>query len=378
MSKRDFYDILGVKKTASEAEIKAAYRKLAMQYHPDRNPGDKAAEEKFKEAAQAYEVLSDKEKRQKYDQFGHAGPQMGGGQQMDMEDIFANFGDIFGAMFGGGATGSTGRRRASGPQPQAGRDRHIEISVNLKDTYTGTVKEVGYNHLIACTTCHGKGMKAGTSTETCNQCKGAGEQHYQQGFFMYSQTCSKCNGQGYIIKSPCSTCGGRSRAQQFSKISVNIPAGINHRSELRIPSKGDAGVFGGPTGDLYIRVNVEADANFKRVGDSLECRVLATYPQLVFGCQLEIINIDGEKLTVKIPKGCQPGEQIQIAGKGFKNLKSKVNGNLVVITQCHVPKKLSETAKVALKTYADEIGNEPTKGGDAGFIGGLFKKFLGL
>ena len=386
MSKRDFYEILGVPKNASEADIKAAYRKLAMKYHPDRNPNDKSAEDKFKAAAQAYEVLSDPEKRTKYNQYGPDGYQQSqqsgshGGPQMDMDDIFANFGDIFGAMFGGGAGGAgTGRKtRPSGPQMQRGHDRHIEVALSLKDSYTGIKQDLSYGHLATCEKCQGKGLKPGTTTITCAKCKGHGQVQFQQGFFMYAQTCSACNGQGYTIPSPCPDCSGRSRSQKQQKLTVTIPQGINSESELRIPNKGDAGLYGGPTGDLYIRVLIQKDPNFKRVGDSLECRVLLTYPQLVFGCQIEIINIDQEKLSVKIPKGCQPGEQILIPGKGFKNLGSKVHGNLVVITQCQVPKKLSEEAKTTLKAYSEEIGTDTTKTGDTGFISGFFKKFLGL
>lgn len=386
MSKRDFYEILGVSKQASEQEIKTAYRKLAMKYHPDRNPNDKAAEDKFKAAAQAYEVLSNPEKRKQYDQYGHDGYQQAnqggysGGPQMDMDDIFANFGDIFGSMFGGGAgnTGTGRRTKATGPQAQRGHDRHIEISISLKDSYTGIKQELSYGHLAACETCQGKGAKPGTTTNTCTKCKGMGQVQFQQGFFMYAQTCSTCNGQGYTIPSPCSACNGRSRSQKQQKLTITIPQGITPEAELRVPNKGDAGLYGGPTGDLYIRVSIKPDPNFKRVGDRLECRVLLTYPQLVFGCQIEITNIDQEKLSVKIPKGCQPGEQILIPGKGFKNLTSKVNGNLVVITQCQVPKKLSEQAKESLKVYSAEIGTDTTKTGDSGFISGLFKKFLGL
>ncbi len=386
MSKQDFYEILGISKQASEADIKAAYRKLAMKYHPDRNPNDKAAEDKFKAAAQAYEVLSNPEKRKKYDQYGPDGYQQAsqgggaGGPQMDMEDIFANFGDIFGAMFGNNASsaGAGRRAKATGPQAQRGHDRHIEINISLKDSYTGIKQDISYGHLAACETCHGKGAKPGTTTNTCTKCKGMGQVQFQQGFFMYAQTCSTCNGQGYTIPSPCSSCNGRSRSQKQQKLTITIPQGITPEAELRVPNKGDAGLYGGPTGDLYIRVSIQPDPNFKRVGDRLECRVLLTYPQLVFGCQIEITNIDQEKLSVKIPKGCQPGEQILIPGKGFKNLGSKVNGNLVVITQCHVPKKLSEDAKEALKVYSAEIGTDTTKSGDSGFISGLFKKFLGL
>ncbi len=373
MTKRDYYDILGVSRSASDEEIKSAYRKLAMKYHPDRNPDNKEAEEKFKEAAQAYEVLSDATKRRTYDQFGHAAAENMGGHQhggMNMDDIFSNFGDIFGEMFGGRQQ----RARSSGPQPHRGHDLTKEISITLQEAFLGTKKEVAYYHFFTCETCTGTGAKAGTKVQTCATCQGTGQLHRQQGFFMYAQTCGTCSGQGYTIPSPCSECNGQSRVQRYDKFSVTIPQGIFDGAELRISGKGDAGVYGGSSGDLYIKIQIAPDKKFSRSGDDLVCNLLLSYPQLALGCQVEIESIDGSKETIKVPKGCAIGERILVPGKGFHKLRNKVRGNLVVITQCHIPKKLSKEAREKLVEYSHLLETETH---DSGFISGLFKKFLG-
>ena len=371
--KRDFYEILGVPKNASSDDIKKAYRALALKYHPDRNPDNKEAEEKFKEAAEAYEVLSDAQKRQQYDQFGHAGPgSFGGHGGMNMDDIFQNFGDIFGDLFSGGQ--ARGRCRKSGPEPRSGHDVYKEIDISLKDAFTGTTVEISYPHFVSCDSCQGKGAKKGTTAQTCATCEGSGQFTVRQGFFMYSQPCQACGGEGYTIPSPCPDCKGQSRKQVYDKISLNIPKGIYDGAELRAQGRGDAGVFGGKTGDMIITVHVKADKQFSRDGDDLVCTVMLTYPQLVFGSQIEIESIDGSKESIKIPKGCPVGEQIKVVGKGFPKLRSSSRGNLVVITQCHIPTKLSADAKEALTTYSDLIGTKPEGNGG---IASFFKKFLG-
>lgn len=377
MSNKDFYDMLGVSRSASQDEIKKAYRKLALKYHPDRNPDNKAAEEKFKEAARAYEVLSDDKKRAQYDQMGHAGFEQTGGagytSDMNMDDIFEHFGDIFGNIFGGGQQRRQTRRGS--PQPARGHDLAKEITISLKESFLGLKKEIGHYHFTACTTCKGKGLKAGTTVKACALCKGAGQVTYRQGFFAYSQTCSSCAGAGYTIPSPCATCSGQSRVQTFDKFSFTVPAGVNDCSELRLAGKGDAGVYGGSSGNLFIRITVQPDKDFKRVRDDLVCNVILTYPQLVFGSQVEITSIDGSKQSVKIPRGCPVGQKIVLRGKGFKNVRTKIAGNLVVITKCHIPTKLATTAKDKLSAYSKEIGtNVDTK--DGGIVG-FFKKFLG-
>lgn len=372
----DYYEILGVSREASPEEIKAAYRKLALKYHPDRNPNNKEAEEKFKEAAAAYEVLSDPDKRKRYDQFGAAGFEgagMGAGpQNMSMDDIFEHFGDIFGDLFGMG--GARQQRRSTGPIAKRGHDLYQELSITLKDAFTGTKKEIGYNHFVICSTCDGKGMEKGTSAKTCDRCGGTGQIQFRQGFFMYAQPCGTCDGAGYLIPSPCKTCKGQSRIQKFDKFTVNIPKGIFDGAELRIPSKGDSGVYGGPTGDMFIKIEVLPDKKFTRNEDDLECTAMLTYPQLVLGCQIDIESIDGSKESIKIPKGCPVGHKIVVPGKGFQRLRNKTYGNLVVITNCHIPKKLSTEAKKLLTDYSEQIGTD-TDNHD-GVITSFFKRFL--
>jgi len=375
---KDYYSILGVSKTANTDEIKAAYRKLALKYHPDRNPDNKEAEEKFKEAAQAYEVLSDADKRRQYDQLGHAGfEQMGAGgtpHDMNMDDIFEHFGDIFGTMFGGNMGGGKKRKR-TGPEPKRGHDLFKEIEISLKESYLGTKKEISYYHFFTCDTCHGKGLKPGTSIEQCPTCKGLGQITLKQGFFAYTQTCGKCGGEGFIIPSPCPTCSGQSRVQKLDKFTVTIPKGVTNGMELRILDKGDAGVYAGPAGNLYIKIEVAQDKIFSRVGDDLQCHVLLTYPQLVMGAQVEIESIDGSKELIKVPKGTPVGEKIIIPGKGFESLRTKGRGNLVIITKCHIPKKISPEAKKLLTEYSNLIGTSVEE--KDGSIIGFFKKFLG-
>ena len=371
---KDYYKVLGVERSATTDEIKAAYRKLAMKYHPDRNPNNKGAEEKFKEATEAYEVLGDSQKRTQYDQFGHAGMNsgMGGGPgSVNMDDIFENFGDIFGSMFGGGAAK---QRRKKGPQPQPGLSLSKEIDITLQEAFLGTKKDLAYYRFFSCDTCHGTGSKSGTSPQTCATCRGSGEMHFQQGFFMYAQPCTACSGNGFINLSPCVGCNGQSRVQKYDKFTVNIPRGIYDKAELRVSEKADAGIYGGPAGDLFLRIHVKEDKQFRRDGDDLTCNVMLTYPQLALGCQIDIESIDGSKHTIKIPKGCPVGERITIPDEGFYKLRGKTRGNLVIITQCFIPQKLSADAKKKLQEYSDIVG---TQTNSEGTISSFFKKFLG-
>jgi molecular chaperone DnaJ len=376
MSKQDYYDILGVPKGASDSEIKKAYRKLAMKYHPDRNPDNKEAEKSFKNAAEAYEVLSDTTKRARYDQFGHAGMNAGSDYHnySDINDIFSNFGDIFGSIFGGGHGGPGAHRgQRKGPVAQQGHDLAYEMSISLREAFAGCKKEIRVYHYTACGNCNASGCKAGTKPHACNQCNGSGQQTVQQGFFAFSQPCHSCNGNGFSIPSPCDSCRGQSRTQQYDKLNVTIPAGIYHGADLRVTGKGDAGTFGGPAGNLYVKVNVEKHKHFSRRGDDLVSALSLTYPQLVLGCQLEVESLDGSKHTIKVPKGCPIGHEIMIPGKGFAKLRGYGAGNLVFITACRIPKKVSVDAKKALLAYDEIVEHDDKSGGIIGF----FKRFLG-
>ena len=376
MAQKDYYEILGVSRESSQEEIKKAYRKLAMKYHPDRNPNDKQAEEKFKEISEAYEVLSDEQKRKQYDQFGHAGGQGGAGFQgfENMDDIFESFGDIFGDIFGGGA--GRKRKRKAGPVPRRGHDLAHTMSITLKEAFLGTKKDVTYYHFVSCDTCSASGTASGKKPQSCPDCNGLGQLQYRQGIFAYAQTCPKCHGEGFIISDPCKQCSGQSRVQKYDTISVNIPQGIFDGAELRVPEKGDAGIYGGSNGDLIIRINVIEDKKFSRSGDDLECTVALTYPQLVFGAQVEIENIDDTKESFKVPKGCPVGKRITISGKGFPKIRGKGRGNLIVTTTCEIPQSLDKEATATLKQYSQQIGTQVDSSQD-GAIKGFFKKFLG-
>ena len=375
-NKKDYYKILGVTKSATAAEIKKAYHQLAMKYHPDRNPDNKEAETKFKEAAAAYEVLSDTEKRQKYDQFGHdayENMQQGGGGHHGGMDFDLN--DIFNSMFGGGQGRSSRGHRPSGPTPQRGNDLTKNLTITLKEAYLGVKKDISYSHYFVCNGCKGQGAKNKTDISTCAKCHGYGQVQVQQGFFAFAQPCKDCQGQGFKIKTPCSDCQGQSRRKEQEMVTVSIPKGIFNNADVRVSGKGDAGVYGGPAGDLYLHIIIEKDKRFHREDDNLVCSLMLTYPQLVFGCQINIELIDGTQESIKIPKGCAVGEKIIVAGKGFAKLKGVGAGNLVVITQCNIPKKLSEEAKEQLKNYSESIGTENKN--EDGFISSFFKKFLG-
>lgn len=372
MSKRDYYEILGVARSASQDEIKKNYRKLAMQYHPDKNPGNKDAEAKFKEAAEAYEILSNEEKRKKYDQFGHDGLQFGAGGDYghNMSDIFDRFEDIF-SMFGG----QSGRRGGKASMAQAGQDLGQQITISLKEAYLGVTKEIKLYHYRACTTCSATGCQAGTKPVTCGSCKGHGSVHIQQGFFAVARECKSCQGRGFTITNPCSTCKGQSRISTHSTFSARIPAGAHDGLEIRYSEQGDAGVYGGPSGALYIQVSVAPDKQFNRRGNDLITTLNLTYPQLVLGCQIEITLIDGSKEILKVPRGCQVGKELHIPGKGFSSIRgAQTRGDCIVITQCDIPTKLSEDAKKTLLDFSEKLGSDQHASSG---IYGFFKKFLG-
>ena len=375
MKKRDYYQILGVSKDASPEEIKKAYRKLAMQYHPDRNPDNKEAEAKFKEAAEAYEVLSSQEKRSRYDQVGHDAYQGGAGAHhyQNMDDIFESFSDIFGDFFGNQS--SSRKNRRGGPVAQRGHDLSLNFEITLQEAYLGCKKDIKIYHFEFCGACKATGCKDGSKPTACTACNGSGSVHYRQGFLTYSQPCSTCHGQGFKITSPCVECRGQSRVQKHEKLSVNIPAGIFDRAELRLSEKGDAGSFGGQAGDLYLVISIKQDARFSRRDDDIVSLLTLTYPQLVLGCQIEIEHIDGSKENVKIPRGCLIGKEIKIIGKGFTKLRGGGRGDLVIIPQCDIPTKLNDATRQALLAYAEKLGDQSQQASSG--ITGFFKKFLG-
>ncbi|MFC1854665.1 DnaJ C-terminal domain-containing protein, partial [Candidatus Dependentiae bacterium] len=294
-------------------------------------------------------------------------------QYSNMEDIFSAFGDIFGNVFGGGSRSSAKRR--SGPTPRAGHDLSQEITITLKESFVGTKKEIGIYRYAMCEKCKGQGTEAGSKPEICPTCQGAGQTYMQQGFFSYAQTCTKCRGEGFIISNPCKACKGFSRVQRHEKLSISVPKGIFNGADLRLSQKGDAGVFGGPSGDLYLKVRVIKDSRFFRRNNDLVTTLRLTYPQLVLGCQVEIESIDSSKETLKIPKGCPVGREIIIPGKGFHAPGRTRRGDFVIITQCDVPSRLTQKAKDALLTLSEELGTKCSN--HEGGITGFFRKFLG-
>lgn len=367
MAKRDYYEILGVPRDASAADIKKAYRTLALKYHPDRNPDNKDAEEKFKEAAEAFEVLSDEQKRARYDQVGPEGMQGGTDyhQYSNMDDIFSAFGDVFGSMFGGGPRQRT--RRKAAMEPKVGHDLSQELTITLKESFLGTKKDFGIYRFASCDTCSATGCAAGTKPELCKSCGGAGQLFTQQGFFSYAQTCSTCRGEGVTIPKPCPTCKGKSRTQQHEKLSITIPAGIYDGANLRLRGKGDAGVYGGESGDLYLQIKVSRDTKFERRNDDLVTTLSLSYPQLALGCHIELESIDGSKETITVPKGSAVGTEIALAGKGFLSANGKRRGALVVILKCEIPTRLTPRAKELLTELSKELETK-----DSGF----FSRFL--
>jgi molecular chaperone DnaJ len=380
MSKRDFYEVLGVSKNASTEEIKAAYRKLALQYHPDRNPGKKDVEEKFKEVAHAYEVLSDDKKRSMYDQVGPSGYErasQGGGSGhhggQGFEDLFSQFAEMFGdGMFNGGQKKS--RKKSGHISPRDGHDVNVTITINLKESFVGTKEQVTINRMIKCKDCKGTGCEGTTSPVSCPDCNGTGTVAYQQGWLVVSQPCNKCSGEGVFIKNPCVSCKGTTRKRERETVTVTIPAGIDNENILRVSGYGDDGMYGGRSGDLLVLVTVQSDKTFKRVGDNLESIIKVPYHHMVFGCEIVVASIDGSKETIKISAGTQSGSEVVIKSHGFSRLRSKGKGDLVITVVCDIPTKVSKKAETHLKEYAEECGEVTSL--KEGFLSGLFKSFF--
>ncbi len=359
-SKRDFYEVLGVDRNASAEEIKKAYRKLAKQYHPDVNSGDKGLESKFKEVNEAYEVLSDTEKKSRYDQFGHAGvdPNGFGGGGAGFGD-FGGFGDIFESFFGGSSGfGRSGKTRSG---PQKGADLKYAIEINFEDAAFGLEKEIAISRTENCKTCEGTGSKPGTSPETCKQCKGSGQIQYKQntpfGQFVNVKTCDACHGEGKIISNPCTTCNGKGKIKKQVKIKLNIPAGIDDGQTISLRGEGEPGAKGGPSGDLYVTIRVKPHAIFKRQGTDVILDFPITFVQAALGAEIEVPTLDG-KVRYSIPEGTQTGSVFRLKNKGIPFLRGNGRGDQYIKVELEVPKKLNEKQKAILKEFAEASGGE--------------------
>jgi molecular chaperone DnaJ len=359
VSKADYYEVLGVSREASDQELKSAYRKQAMKYHPDRNPGDRAAEEKFKEASEAYQVLSDADKRAAYDRYGHAGVS-GNGQggfsgfsgSVDLGDIF---GDLFGEMFNmGGGQQRTSRQRR-------GDDLRFDLTIGFEESVFGTEKEVRVRRMESCGTCNGSGSASGRGPSACPQCQGRGQIRYQQGFFSVARTCSACGGAGSVISDPCQSCHGETRVTREMKLKVKVPAGVEEGTRIRYGGEGDAGRAGGPSGDLYVVLSVRAHDFFEREGYDLRCVMPISFPQAALGAEIEVPALDGA-VTLKVPEGTQSGRDLRIKGRGVPHLNERGRGDLVVTVIVQTPKKLTKAQKELIGQLSQSLAvdNKPT------------------
>ena len=351
MSKRDYYEALGVARNASEAELKKAYRRLAMKYHPDRNPDSKEAEGKFKEAKEAYEVLSDTRKRTAYDQFGHAGvdPSMGAGGPgagfgagASFSDIF---GDVFGDIFGGGGARAGGQSRV-----RRGADLRYNLQLSLEEAVAGTTATIRVPTYVTCATCDGSGAKPGTKPITCQTCAGRGQVRMQQGFFSIQQTCPRCHGQGTIISDPCGTCRGQGRVQEQKTLSVKVPPGVDNGDRIRLAGEGEAGDKGAPPGDLYVQIGVKEHPIFTREDNNLFCEVPIGFATAALGGELEVPTLNG-KVILKIPAGSQTGRQFRMRGKGVKPVRGGPEGDLLCRILVETPVNLTGEQKELLRKF---------------------------
>lgn len=369
MAKRDYYEVLGLDKSASTDDIKKAYRKLAIKYHPDKNPGDKEAESKFREATEAYEVLSDEKKRPIYDQYGFAGidgMDQGGGAQYshafhDFSDLFGGgaggFSDIFDSIFGGGFSGSSSRSRSSGPA--AGSSLRYDLNIKFKEAVYGTSTDIHFKHNETCTTCNGTGGAAGSNRRTCPTCGGMGQIRQGNGFFTIQQTCPTCRGKGSTIDKPCAACRGSGIQEKNKTMSLKIPAGVDNGKRIVIRGLGDVGENGGPAGDLVVVLHVESHPYFERDGQDLYCAVPISVTQAMLGCEITINALDDKKVVVKIPDGTSNGKLLRIKGEGVPVAGSSRKGDLYIKVMVQIPTHLSSKQKDLLKQYM-ELEN-PTK-----------------
>ena len=372
MSKRDFYEVLGVSRDASERDIKKAYKRLAMKFHPDRNQGDESAAEKFKEVKVAYEILTDSQKKAAYDQYGHAAFEQGGmgggggfgGGHGDFGDIF---GDVFGDIFGGGRRGG-GQQRA-----QRGSDLRYNMELTLEEAVRGVSKEIEVPTLVECDTCDGSGAKKGSSAHTCGTCHGHGQVQMRQGFFAVQQTCPTCNGKGKIIKDPCNSCHGQGRKQKTKTLNVKIPAGVDTGDRIRLSGEGEAGEQGAPAGDLYVQVHVKEHNIFERDGNNLYCEVPVSFSMAALGGEVEVPTLDG-RVNLKVPEETQTGRMFRMRGKGVKGVRGGGVGDLIVKLVVETPVKLSSRQKELLREFEETCGGEAAskhKPKSEGFFSGV-------
>ncbi|MDY6823201.1 MAG: molecular chaperone DnaJ [Thermodesulfobacteriota bacterium] len=354
-AKRDYYEILGVSRDATETELKKQYRKIALKYHPDKNPGDKAAEETFKESSEAYGVLSDPEKRQIYDKFGHAGLEGGGGRGAGFEDIFSSFGDIFEDFFGFGSGGRSGRGA------RRGDDLRYDLAIDFMEAAFGKDTEIEIEKLETCSVCNGSGCKEDTRPETCRQCGGTGQTTRSQGFFMVKATCSACRGTGQYIPDPCPRCKGGGREMIRKTVSLKIPAGVDNGSRLRLAGEGEPGGYGAPPGDLYVFINVKPHKFFQRHNNDVVCVMEISFVQAALGDSIPVSTLTGET-TLEIPKGTQYGDTFRFQGEGIPSLRSKKRGDQIVQVEIKTPQNLSKRQEELLEEFAklqsEKLGNK--------------------
>ena len=374
MSKRCYYEVLEVERTAADGDLKSAFRKLAMKWHPDRNPGDKDCEHKFKEINEAYEVLKDGNKRAAYDRYGHAAFEQGngGGAGGFGADFASTFSDIFDDLFGM----SGGRRRGGGSRNarERGADLRYNMEISLEEAFAGKTAQVHIPTSVACEDCSGTGAKSGSKPKICPHCGGHGRVRHAQGFFTLERTCTGCQGRGQVIENPCPTCSGTGRTTRERTLSVNIPAGVEDGTRIRITGEGEAGLRGGPAGDLYIFLSLGAHAFFQRDGADLHCRVPISMVAAALGGEFEVPTIDGGKTRVKVPEGTQSGKRFRLQGKGMPVMRARQVGDMYVQVMVETPQKLTKRQRDLLSEF-EKLSSQDTQPESAGFFGKV-KEFL--
>ncbi|HEY0590458.1 MAG TPA: molecular chaperone DnaJ [Thermoanaerobaculia bacterium] len=354
--KRDYYEVLGVSRDASVDEIKKAYRRLAVKYHPDKNPNDKDAEEKFKEAAEAYAVLSDGDKRAKYDRFGHAGVGGGGFGGFDSGQ-FTDFADILGDLFGFGDMFGGGRRRGGGTRAARGSDLRYDLELAFEEAVFGKDAQIDVPRAVTCATCHGSGAKGGTAPVACSMCGGRGQVRYSQGFFAVARTCPQCNGAGQVIKDPCATCSGAGRVRETKTLTVKIPPGVDDGTRLRLSGEGEAGVHGGPPGDLYVFIAVDGHPKFTRREYDIHAEESISFTQAALGAEIQVETVHGDE-TLKVPPGTQPNHVFKLRGKGVPWVDGNGRGDHYVHLTVRIPSAVDGRQRELLEEYAKLEGVE--------------------